>query len=168
MFTSSFTEEVKLLEEHIEAVKDKVEDPVICEKIRLFVYAPKEIQDWIKAEAGRSILRYDYPISFLESFFPAAESMNVLFVVLRSGEAPSLNRIQMQRVARAHRAHIAYLRARAELDDSDSDDGPQNEDAWLFEDLKVLAQVYSRLRDREQLIELIYEVFVCICTDSLS
>jgi hypothetical protein len=64
----------------------------------------------------------------------------------------------MQRVVRAHRAHAAYVKAREALDDSDDDDGPQNEDAWLFEDLKLLAQLYSRLRDREQLIELIFEV----------
>jgi len=52
MFTSSLNEEVKALEEDIEAVKDKVEDPVMCEKIRQFVYAPKEIQDVYKADAG--------------------------------------------------------------------------------------------------------------------
>lgn len=52
MFTSSLTEEVKVLEEQIEAVKDKVEDPIICEKMRQFVYAPKEIQDLYRIDAG--------------------------------------------------------------------------------------------------------------------
>jgi len=52
MFTGSLTEEVKALEEEIEAVKAKVEDPIICEKIKYFVYAPKEIQDMYKADAG--------------------------------------------------------------------------------------------------------------------
>lgn len=53
MFTSSLTEEVKVLEEDIEAVKEKVDDPVMCEKIRLFVYAPREIQDMYKTDAGK-------------------------------------------------------------------------------------------------------------------
>jgi hypothetical protein len=53
MFTSSLSEEVKALEEDIEAVKDKVDDPVMCEKIRQFVYAPREIQDMFKADAGQ-------------------------------------------------------------------------------------------------------------------
>ena len=48
------TEEVKALEEDIEAVKDKIEDPVMCEKIRQFVYAPKDIQDLYKTDAGSS------------------------------------------------------------------------------------------------------------------
>lgn len=52
MFTSSLTEEVKALEADIEAVKDKVDDSVMCEKIRQFVYAPREIQDMFKVDAG--------------------------------------------------------------------------------------------------------------------
>jgi hypothetical protein len=88
----------------------------------------------------------------------ATENMNIIAVVLRSGDEPVLNRAQMQRVLRAHRAHSVYIRTREELDDSDDDDGPHNEDAWLFEDLRLLTRLYSRLKDREQLIALIFEV----------
>jgi hypothetical protein len=52
MFTSSLNEEVKSLEEDIEAVKDKVDDPVICEKVRQFVYAPSEIRAIYKSDSG--------------------------------------------------------------------------------------------------------------------
>ncbi|EDR12424.1 uncharacterized protein LACBIDRAFT_231484 [Laccaria bicolor S238N-H82] len=140
MFTSSLTEEVRVLEEEIAAVKDKVDDPIMCAKIRQFVYAPREIQDMFKMDA-------------------ATEKMNVLTVVLRSAEEPVLSRVQMHRLARAHRAHAVYLKHRESLVDSDDDDGPQDEDAWLLEDLKVLTHLYSRLRDREQLIALIFEGF---------
>jgi hypothetical protein len=64
----------------------------------------------------------------------------------------------MQRVIRSHREHREYLKHRESLADSDDDDGPQNEDAWLFEDLAVLTKLYSRLRDKKQLIALIFEV----------
>ncbi|KAJ6613417.1 hypothetical protein B0H10DRAFT_2165289 [Mycena sp. CBHHK59/15] len=121
MFTGSLTEEVRALEEEIEAVKEKVDDPMICEKIRQFVYAPREIQDMLKADAA------------------------------------FLSRAQMHRVAKAHRAHAIYLKHRESLADSDDDDGPQDDDGWLFEDLKILAHAYSRLRDREQLIGLLFE-----------
>lgn len=83
--------------------------------------------------------------------------MNLLTIVLRSSEEPILSRVQMHRLARAHKAHMIYMKNRAALEDSDDDDGPQDEDAWLLEDLKVLTHLYSRLRDREQLIELIFE-----------
>lgn len=52
MFTGSLMEEVKALEEDIASVRDKVEDPQICEKVRLFVYAPPEIQAIYKVDAG--------------------------------------------------------------------------------------------------------------------
>ncbi|KAF8195865.1 hypothetical protein K438DRAFT_1826650 [Mycena galopus ATCC 62051] len=138
MFTGSLTEEVRALEEEIEAVKEKVEDPMICEKIRQFVYAPREIQDMLKADA-------------------VAERMNLITVVLRAADEPFLSRAQMHRVAKAHRAHAIYMAHRESLADSDDDDGPKDEHAWLFEDLKVLANLYSRLRDREQLIGLLFE-----------
>ncbi|KAF8640050.1 hypothetical protein AX17_001292 [Amanita inopinata Kibby_2008] len=140
MFTGSLTEETKALQEQIEAVKDKVDDPIMCAKVRQFVYASRDIQQLFKLDA-------------------ASEDMHVLTAVLRSAEEPVLSRPQMNRLARAHRAHKAYLRHRASLQDSDDDDGPQDEDAWLLEDLKVLSHLYSRLRDREQLIELIFEGF---------
>jgi hypothetical protein len=54
MFTSSLYEDVKVIEEEIQAVQDKIDDPVICEKIRLFVYAPREIQSVYKLDAGTS------------------------------------------------------------------------------------------------------------------
>lgn len=79
-------------------------------------------------------------------------------MVLRSADEPVLTRVQMHRVARAHRAHAIYVRERKNQVDSDDDDGPQDDDAWLYEDLKVLAHLYSRLRDKEQLIALIFEV----------
>ncbi|KAI0750865.1 hypothetical protein C8Q80DRAFT_1268175 [Daedaleopsis nitida] len=138
MFTGQLMEEVKAIEEDIESIKEKVDDPVMCEKVRLYVYAPREIQAVYKADA-------------------AAEDMHVLAVVLRSGEQPFLGRAQMQRVMYSHRAHKTYLKYRDSLADSDDDEGPQDEEAWLFEDLSILAKMYARLKDREQLIELIFQ-----------
>lgn len=52
MFTGSLMDEVRALEEDIESVRAKVEDAVMCEKVRLFIYAPREIQAIYKADAG--------------------------------------------------------------------------------------------------------------------
>lgn len=56
IITSSMTEDVRTLEEEIAAVSERVDDPVICEKIKRYVYAPKEIQAVYKADAGTSTL----------------------------------------------------------------------------------------------------------------
>lgn len=86
------------------------------------------------------------------------EQANLLAVILRSANDPTLNRSQLHRVARAARAHQAYIRQRVMAEDSDDDEGPEDEDGWLFEDLAVLIRLYARLRDREQMIELVFEV----------
>ncbi|CAE6391884.1 unnamed protein product [Rhizoctonia solani] len=138
MFTSSLSEEVRALQEDIQAVEDKVDDPILCEKIKQFINAPPEVQKIFKADA-------------------VAEKLNIISVILRSEAPPTLNRPQLHRVMRANRAHAEYMRHRTDLSDSDEDEGPQNEDAWLFEDLTVLLKLYARLRDREQLIALIFE-----------
>lgn len=102
-------------------------------------------------------------LCFMLSPTTVAENFNLLTIVLRSGDEPVLSRVQMFRVAQAHRAHAQYLKQRANLEDSDDDDGPQDDDAWLYEDLKILANLYSRLRDREQLIALVFEVRCFVC-----
>ena len=158
MFTSSLNEEVKSLEDDIEAVKDKVDDPVICAKVRQFVYAPKEIQAIYKSDSGKVISSQRRTQILICTTITATENIHILASVLRSGEEPILSRAQMQRVVRSHRAHQEYLKYRGTQADSDDDDGPQNEDAWLFEDLAILTKLYSRLRDKEQLISLIFEV----------
>jgi NADPH:quinone reductase-like Zn-dependent oxidoreductase len=52
MFTSSLQEEARALEEDIDAVADKVDDPVIVEKVRRFVYASKDVQAAARADAS--------------------------------------------------------------------------------------------------------------------
>lgn len=77
------------------------------------------------------------------------------------GEEPVLSRSLAGRVDRAWRRWAVWMAQRKRegrgADESDSEEGPTDEEAWLFEDLKVLLKLYSRLRDREQLIALVFE-----------
>ena len=56
MFTSSLMEESRALQEDIAAVADKVNDPAMCEKVRKFIYAPREIQGIYRADASKYIV----------------------------------------------------------------------------------------------------------------
>jgi hypothetical protein len=71
---------------------------------------------------------------------------------------PSLSRPQFQRVYKASRAYKEYKTAQADLDDSDDDMGPENDDAWLFEDLNILIKLWARKKEKEGLLALIFEV----------
>ena len=91
MFTGSLLEEVKALEEDIEAVKAKVEDPLMCEKVRLFVYAPQEIQAVYKADASKSnscflsMVTIDFMGPGLHQL-PKANTFSLLYSVLAKSQ----------------------------------------------------------------------------------
>ncbi|ODO07387.1 PX domain-containing protein [Cryptococcus wingfieldii CBS 7118] len=138
MFSSSLTEDVRMLEEDIEVVQDKIDDPVLCQKIEQYAKAPFEVQESYRRDA-------------------ASEGVELLVTILRSPEVPSLSRPQFQRVARAVRAYKEYRSSQAELSDSDDDEGPENEDAWLCEDLNILLKLWLRKREKEGLLALIFE-----------
>jgi hypothetical protein len=54
MFSSSLSEDVRLLAEDIAMVSEKIEDPVICQKIEQYVMAPFEVQEIYRRDAGMS------------------------------------------------------------------------------------------------------------------
>jgi len=64
----------------------------------------------------------------------------------------------MMRVIRAHRAYAEYKKEKDDLEDSDDDDGPEKEEGWLFIDLNQLMKLYARLREKERMVALIFEV----------
>jgi hypothetical protein len=87
-----------------------------------------------------------------------SENTDLLVVILRSQEMPLLSRPQIQRVFRASRAYKEYKAWQTDLEDSDDDDGPTNDDAWLFEDLNILLKLFARKKEKEAMIALIFEV----------
>lgn len=97
-------------------------------------------------------------------FIIADEGLDLITVLLRSPEAPSLDRASMQRVVRGNKAYGAYKAYQKTLDDSDDDEGPDNDDAWLFEDLTVLMKLMVRKKEKEQLLALIFEVSLFLCS----
>ncbi|SPO21681.1 uncharacterized protein UTRI_01164_B [Ustilago trichophora] len=139
MFSSSLQDEVRELDEVCAAISAKVDDPTICEKVRQFVYAPSDIQALYRQDAEE-------------------ERLDLLTTILRSPEAPALDRSQIHRVVKASQAYEVYKEYRRGLKNPDlEDEGPQDDDAWLYEDLHVLIKMLTRKRDKEQLISLIFE-----------
>ena len=139
MFTSGLSEEAKELRADMELVAGKIAQPAMVAKVEAYVNAPRETQDAFKREARD-------------------EGLDLMAIILRSPAEPHLDRQSMQRVARANHAYIDYLHARAQLANPDEQDpGPQNDDAWLFEDLHVWRRLATRARDKEQMVELIFE-----------
>ncbi|GAA6024973.1 hypothetical protein JCM10207_008123 [Rhodosporidiobolus poonsookiae] len=138
MFTSGLGDEVKDLRDDAELVARKINDDRLCEKVRLYVNASREEQDELRLEAS-------------------AEHVDIMTVILRSPTGPRLDPRMMQYLARCAVAYDLYKEQRDALDDPDEDEGPDNDEAWLYEDLHVYRRLITKARDKEQLMELIFE-----------
>ncbi|GAA5913550.1 PX domain-containing protein [Sporobolomyces salmoneus] len=138
MFSSGLNDEVRDLKEDAEMVRRKVGDERLCDKVVQFVEMSREEQDELRADA-------------------AAENLDIMTVILRSSLAPRLDARTMQRLARCAVAYDDYKLERDQLSDPEDDEGPDNDDAWLYEDLHVYRRLVTKARDKEQLIELIFE-----------
>jgi len=55
MFSSSLTEDVRLIDEDIDIVSEKIDDPVLCQKVQQFAEAPMEIQEIYRKDAGKLV-----------------------------------------------------------------------------------------------------------------
>ncbi|PLW55604.1 hypothetical protein PCANC_03557 [Puccinia coronata f. sp. avenae] len=138
MFSSGLYEEIREFKEDAEKVAAKIADDRLCEKIKTFVEAPREIQEFFESEAKN-------------------ENVDLIAVILRSFDGVQLDKSTYQRIQRASQAYEKYKAYRDGLEDPTLDEGPDNDDAWLFEDLHVYMKLLRRCRDKEQLVELIFE-----------
>jgi pseudouridine-5'-phosphate glycosidase len=54
MFSASLTDDVRMIAEDIDALSERIEDPVLCQKVEQYAMAPFEIQEIFRKDAGRS------------------------------------------------------------------------------------------------------------------
>ncbi|CAD6898166.1 unnamed protein product [Tilletia controversa] len=141
MFSIGLQDDVRELTEITTAVANKVEDAELCEKVRAFVYASPETQLELRQEASE-------------------EHLDLVTVILRSPvlcPQLKLDKYQVNRAVRSSRAYEKYKEYRRNLGPDEEDEGPADNDAWLYEDLHVYLRMTQRLRDKEQMISLIFE-----------
>ena len=142
IFSGGIDSEVKELRDDMHKVEEKVEDPILCERVKRYVSSSRAIQQRYRKEAQQ-------------------ENLDILTIMMRSRDEgfPSLSPQSLQRVHRASIKFKEYQDWVATLaNPEEEDEGPEDDDAWLFEDLHVLMRMAMRLRDKEQLLELIFEV----------
>jgi hypothetical protein len=56
MFSSSLQDEVRAVQEDIDSVAERIDNPSICQKISGYVNAPFEIQTMYRKDAGKRLL----------------------------------------------------------------------------------------------------------------
>ncbi|GAA95134.1 uncharacterized protein L969DRAFT_104664 [Mixia osmundae IAM 14324] len=138
MFSSGLNDEVRELKQDMDKVAEKVAQPVMIQKLKKYVEAPKTTQAMYREEAS-------------------SERKDIMTVILRSQEEPRLDSAGIARLREGNAAYRRYKRKRDALANVEDDEGPDNDAAWLYEDLHIFLRMATRLRDKEQLIELIFE-----------
>ncbi|KFA61449.1 hypothetical protein S40285_03452 [Stachybotrys chlorohalonatus IBT 40285] len=130
IFSATLTDGIKSYQKTIDALVDKINDPIFCQKLLAYTNAPQDIKNVIRDEADK-------------------EQMDLIVVVLRSDLIePELTGEQIQRL---FNAYVAFNNAVENIDDE------LKQGAELFSFLKQLMKLYTRQRDKKMMLDLIEE-----------
>ncbi|SPQ18082.1 e15c4462-7986-4fb6-94b7-4741f8145c86 [Thermothielavioides terrestris] len=130
IFSMTLNDGIKAFQRSIDALADKIGDPVFVEKLKAFTDAEEPIKQAIREEA-------------------ASDDIDILVVILRSElVGPPL---QPQQIERLYNAYVAFNNAVENVDEE------LRQGAQLFSYLKQLMKLYIRQRDKAMMLSLIEE-----------
>lgn len=121
---------IRVIQRSIEALTAKIDDPVLCEKLRNYTEADEAVKQRLRREAQ-------------------ADSTDLLIAVLQSDEIePVLSTSQTERV---FNAYVAWDNAVENVDEE------MRQGAELFARMKQLLKLYTRQRDKRMMLEMVEE-----------
>ena len=130
MFGFAIGDGVRSIQKSIETLTVKVDDNVLCAKIRNFTYSSEEEKSAIRREAE-------------------AEQVDLLVKIMQTDEiVPALS---SEQIGQTFNAYVAWNNAVEHIDES------MRQGAELFARLKQLLKLYTRKRDKEMMLEMIEE-----------
>lgn len=132
MFSSTLNEEIREIETSIEALRTRIDDEAVCEKIRAFVHAREDQQALVRLLAQQD----------------GVDLLMVITTNVKVDIGPKLSTAQIDRARLANRAwHEAIAGGR---------DYPVRE-ARLYGLYAQLLKLYTRQRDKQQLTDLLFD-----------
>jgi hypothetical protein len=130
MFGFAIGDGVKHIQKSIETLTAKVDDNILCAKIRNFTYSSEEDKAAIRRET-------------------AAEQVDLLVKIMQTDDiVPALS---SEQIGQTFNAYVAWDNAVEHVDES------MRQGAELFARLKQLLKLYTRKRDKEMMLEMIEE-----------
>lgn len=129
-FGMALNDGIKSFQKSIDSLVTKVNDPVLCEKLKQFCYSPENVKNALRAEAS-------------------TDEVDLIVAILRSEHfTPELTSTQIGTV---FNAYVAWINTVENVDDS------MKAGAELFANLKQLLKMYTRQRDKAQMLSIIEE-----------
>lgn len=129
-FGMALNDGIKSFQKSIDAVALKINDPILCSKLRSFCNSPEDLKNSIRASA-------------------AEDDVDIIVAILRSEDIePQLTSAQIGTV---FNAYVAWINAVENVDDS------MKAGASLFANLKQILKMYTRQRDKACMLSIIEE-----------
>ena len=130
IFGMMLNDGIKVFQKSIDALVVKIDEPVFCEKLRLFAYADEDVKNTIRQDSED-------------------DQVDLIVAILRSDLIePPLNSKQIGKI---FNAYVAWNNA------VDNKDDAMKEGAQLFSYLKQLLKLLTRQRDKSMMLGLIEE-----------
>ncbi|KAI9847197.1 MAG: hypothetical protein M1837_003061 [Sclerophora amabilis] len=130
IFGMTLNDGIKSFQKATDSLAAKIGDPILCEKLKKFVYADEEKKNMIRSEA-------------------VVDDIDLLVAVLRS-DILGLD-LAPEQVGKVFNAYVAWNNAVENVDDE------MKAGAQLFAYLKQLLKLYTRQRDKEMMLSIIEE-----------
>ncbi|PYI01121.1 hypothetical protein BO78DRAFT_411711 [Aspergillus sclerotiicarbonarius CBS 121057] len=130
IFSMTLNDGIKAFQKSIDALATKVEDPILCQKLKAFTDSDEDLKNEIRAEA-------------------AAEDVDIIVAILRTELLqPELTPEQFGKV---FNAYVAWNQA------VDNVEVELREGAHWFANLKQLLKLYTRQRDKAMMLSIVEE-----------
>lgn len=130
IFAMTLNDGIRTFQKAIDALQDKINEPVFCEKLKRFSDSPEVLKNAIRADAEES-------------------GVDLIVAILRSEDIePPLNSAQIGKI---FNAYVAWNNAVENVDEE------MKQGAQLFSYLKQLLKLYTRQRDKAMMLGMIEE-----------
>ena len=130
IFSMTLNDGIKSFQKSIDALAAKVEDPILCQKLKAFTDADEDAKNEIRSEA-------------------TAEDVDLIVAILRSELlTPELTPEQFERV---FNGYVAWNYAVENVDQE------MREGAHWFANMKQLLKLYTRQRDKAMMLSIVEE-----------
>ena len=130
VFGMALNDGIRSFQRSIDALVAKIDDPVLCQKLQAFCNSPEALKNEIRSEA-------------------VVEDIDLIVAILRSERIePELN---PEQVGKVFNAFVAWNHTVEHVDEE------MKTGAILFSQLKQLLKMYTRQRDKAQMLAVIQE-----------
>ena len=130
VFGMAINDGIKSFQKQVDALGAKIDDPILCNKIRTFCNSPEEMKNYIRNEA-------------------TTEDVDLIVAILRSDQiSPNLT---PQQIGTVFNAYVAWNSAVENVDEE------MKHGAQLFASLKQFLRMCTRLRDKHMMLSVIEE-----------